>query len=276
MSPLSRGSSREPGARTFSHSGFGCRGSVVGALLAAADEVQGACGIVIRAIELALGARHRRSDHYTRLGSCPALDHWLGHSTFVITTPGGKRIVTDPWLERKPAVPADCKRIDARGSDPASPTATRITRRRRQPSRARPARPWSPIYELALWLERKGLQNVQGMGIGGTVAVAGLEVTMVAAVHTSSVVENDANVYLGRAGRFRRADGERPALLFRGRHGAVRRHAAHRARCTRPEIAFLPIGDHYTMGPGRARRGALRDARRAPGRARCTTARSRC
>ena len=30
------------------------------------------------------------------------------------------------------------------------------------------------IYELALWFERKGLANVQGMGIGGTVNVAGL------------------------------------------------------------------------------------------------------
>jgi L-ascorbate metabolism protein UlaG (beta-lactamase superfamily) len=28
---------------------------------------------------------------------------WLGHSTFIITTPGGKRIVTDPWLEGNPA-----------------------------------------------------------------------------------------------------------------------------------------------------------------------------
>jgi len=27
---------------------------------------------------------------------------WFGHSTFVIVTPGGKRIVTDPWLEGNP------------------------------------------------------------------------------------------------------------------------------------------------------------------------------
>src|SRR5580765_6797156 len=38
---------------------------------------------------------------------------WLGHSTFIITTPGGKRIVTDPWLEGNPACPADRKKIDA-------------------------------------------------------------------------------------------------------------------------------------------------------------------
>ena len=38
---------------------------------------------------------------------------WLGHSTFIITTPGGKRIVTDPWLEGNPACPADRKKIEA-------------------------------------------------------------------------------------------------------------------------------------------------------------------
>ena len=37
---------------------------------------------------------------------------WLGHATFILQTPGGKRIVTDPWLEGNPACPADRKRID--------------------------------------------------------------------------------------------------------------------------------------------------------------------
>ena len=37
---------------------------------------------------------------------------WLGHATFLITTPGGKRIVTDPWLEGNPKCPPDRKRID--------------------------------------------------------------------------------------------------------------------------------------------------------------------
>ena len=37
---------------------------------------------------------------------------WLGHATFIITTPGGKRIVTDPWLEGNPVCPPDMKKID--------------------------------------------------------------------------------------------------------------------------------------------------------------------
>ena len=36
---------------------------------------------------------------------------WYGHSTFVIITPGGKRIVTDPWLEHNPMCPPGMKKI---------------------------------------------------------------------------------------------------------------------------------------------------------------------
>jgi L-ascorbate metabolism protein UlaG (beta-lactamase superfamily) len=31
---------------------------------------------------------------------------WLGHSTFIIRTPGGKRILLDPWLTTNPSCPA--------------------------------------------------------------------------------------------------------------------------------------------------------------------------
>ena len=104
------------------------------------------------------------------------------------------------------------------------------------------------IYELALWLERKGLANVQGMGIGGTLAVAGLHVSMVPAVHTSSTVENDTNVYLGVPVGFvvRMEDGQ--AFYFAG-DTSVFGDMALIAEMYAPRIAFLPIGDHFTMGP---------------------------
>jgi L-ascorbate metabolism protein UlaG (beta-lactamase superfamily) len=89
------------------------------------------------------------------------------------------------------------------------------------------------------------------MGIGGTVSVAGLEVTMVPAIHTSSVVEDDTTVYLGQAAGFvvRMEDGQ--ALYFAGDtalFGDMRLIAEMHA----PQIGFLPIGDHFTMGPAAA------------------------
>ena len=34
---------------------------------------------------------------------------WYGHATFVLTSPGGKRIVLDPWLSGNPKAPAGAK-----------------------------------------------------------------------------------------------------------------------------------------------------------------------
>jgi len=172
---------------------------------------------------------------------------WFGHSTFVITTPGGKRIVTDPWLEGNPLCPPGMKRITeadlilvSHGHSDHTGDVVAVARATGAPVVA--------IYELALWLERKGLSNVQGMGIGGTLAVAGLQVTMVPAVHTSSTLEHDTPVYLGAPAGFvvRTEDGQ--AFYFAG-DTAVFGDMALIAEMHAPQIAFLPIGDHFTMGP---------------------------
>ena len=40
---------------------------------------------------------------------------WLGQSAFRISTPGGKVIVTDPWLIKNPLTPPQYKKLDALG-----------------------------------------------------------------------------------------------------------------------------------------------------------------
>src|SRR5512147_1151451 len=40
---------------------------------------------------------------------------WLGQSAFKITTPGGRVIVTDPWLRTNPLTPPAYKQLDAFG-----------------------------------------------------------------------------------------------------------------------------------------------------------------
>ena len=172
---------------------------------------------------------------------------WYGHSTFVITTPGGKRIVTDPWLQDNPLCPPGMKRIAeadlilvSHGHSDHTGDVVAVARATGAPIVA--------IYELALWLERRGLTNVQGMGIGGTLAIAGLHVTMVPAVHTSSTLEHDTTVYLGVPAGFvvKMEDGR--AFYFAG-DTAVFGDMTLIAEMHAPQIAFLPIGDHFTMGP---------------------------
>ena len=179
---------------------------------------------------------------------------WLGHATFIITTPGGRRIVTDPWLEGNPKCPPDQRRIDkadlillSHGHSDHSADIVPVARATNAPIVV--------VHELAGWLERKGLQNTKGMGIGGTQSVAGLEVSMTPAVHTSSTVENDVIVYLGEPVGFvvRMENGK--SFYFAG-DTALFGDMRLIGEMYTPEIAFLPIGDHYTMGPDGAARAA--------------------
>lgn len=177
---------------------------------------------------------------------------WLGHSTFVLTTPGGKRIVTDPWLAANPRCPPALKHIDAADLILLSHGHFDHAGDIEPVSRATGA-PIVAVFELANWLERKGLKNVQGMGIGGTVRIAGLEVSMVPAVHTSSVEENGSTVYLGAAAGFvvRMENGQ--SFYFAG-DTALFGDMRLIGEVYAPDIAFLPIGDHFTMGPDAAAR----------------------
>jgi L-ascorbate metabolism protein UlaG (beta-lactamase superfamily) len=177
---------------------------------------------------------------------------WLGHATFILLTPGGKRIVTDPWLEGNPACPADRKRIDkadvillSHGHSDHSGDVVAVARAT--------GAPVVTINELRLWLEQKGLQKVEGLNFGGTVSVAGLEITLVPAVHTSSVVENGVIVYLGEPAGFivKLETGQR--IYFAG-DTALFGDMRLIGELYSPEIAFLPIGDYYTMGPDAAAR----------------------
>jgi len=177
---------------------------------------------------------------------------WLGHATFIITTPGGKRIVTDPWLQGNPACPDDQKRIEtadlillSHGHSDHSGDVVAVARATNAPVVC--------VYELSLWLERKGLQSVVGMGVGGTVTVAGLAVSMVPALHTSSFVENDTVIYGGLAAGFVVRMENSQAFYFAGDtalFGDMRLIGEMYA----PDVAFLPVGDHYTMGPEAAAR----------------------
>ncbi len=172
---------------------------------------------------------------------------WYGHATFLITTPGGKRIVTDPWLEHNPKCPPGMKRIDAADLILVTHGHGDHTGDLVAVSRATGA-PIVAIHELGLWCEGKGLKNVHRMGIGGTLSVAGLSVSMVPAVHSSSASEHDTIVYLGEPTGFvvRMEDGD--AFYFAG-DTAVFGDMRLIGEMHAPKIAFLPIGDHYTMGP---------------------------
>ena len=177
---------------------------------------------------------------------------WFGHATFLFRSPGGKRILVDPWLMTNPACPEASKRIDGldlmllthgHGDHTADAVAV---------ARATGARVIAP-YELAVWLQRKGLQSVTGMNHGGTIEAAGLSITMVPALHSSSVEEDGKIVMVGNPCGYVIRFEDDVTIYFAG-DTSIFGDMHLIAELYRPLIAFLPIGDTYTMGPLQAAR----------------------
>lgn len=175
---------------------------------------------------------------------------WLGHATFLFTSPGGKRILIDPWVTGNPSSPESARKIReldliliTHGHSDHAGDAVPI-------GRASLAQVVAP-YELSVWLQTKGLQHVTGMNPGGTLQVLGLSITMVPAVHSSSVVEDGKILYLGLATGYvvRFEDG---LTVYYAGDTSVFGDMRLIGELYRPTIGFLPIGDLYTMGPEQA------------------------
>jgi len=176
---------------------------------------------------------------------------WLGHGTFLFESPGGKRIVLDPWITGNPASPEAAKKLGnldlilvTHGHNDHTGDVIPL-------ARSSGAHVVAPV-ELGDWFEAKGLKNVTGMNIGGTLKMFGMAMTMVTAVHSSSVTEPGGNaVYTGSASGFVIKFENGLTVYFAG-DTAIFADMRLIAELYRPTIAFLPIGDHYTMGPEEA------------------------
>jgi L-ascorbate metabolism protein UlaG (beta-lactamase superfamily) len=173
---------------------------------------------------------------------------WLGHSSFSLRTPGGKTILFDPWYTGNPSFPemakptkADLILVSHGHSDHITDAAAT--------AKATGATVVG-IWEVTSWLGSKGVQNLEPMNKGGTIEVKGLRVTMTDACHSSSFDENGI-VYLGEPTGFivRLENGQ--TIYFAG-DTALFGDMKLLGELYHPDIAFLPIGDRFTMGPDTA------------------------
>ena len=107
------------------------------------------------------------------------------------------------------------------------------------------------IFETCHWLESKGVKNTRPMNKGGSQKVGDVTVTMTHAVHSCGIIDDGKIIYGGEAAGYvmRLPDGR--ALYFAGDTNVFTdMHLIE--QLYHPELAFLPIGDLYTMSPREA------------------------
>src|SRR5688572_24147231 len=175
---------------------------------------------------------------------------WLGHSTFLLTTPGGKRLLFDPWLGN-PNCPPSMKKPHAdlilvsHGHFDHIGDLVSVARDTNATVVA--------IFELCDWLGRKGIQNLAPMNKGGSQQILGLGVTMTDARHSSGFLDGGQMVYMGEPAGFvvRLEDG---MTIYYAGDTCLFGDMKLIGELYKPDIAFLPIGDRFTMGPDQAAR----------------------
>ncbi|WP_274362298.1 metal-dependent hydrolase [Paenibacillus thermotolerans] len=168
---------------------------------------------------------------------------FLGHSAMLVAG-GERRVIIDPFLTGNPAaaMPAAEVKVDAviltHAHGDHFGDAIDIAKANDCPIFA--------IVELAGYCKSKGVKT-HGMNLGGSFEENGIRVQFTPALHSSSIQENGTLIYAGT-----------PAGVVLTMGGKTLYHAGDTAlfsdlklvgRRVPIDVAALPIGDYFTMGP---------------------------
>ncbi len=174
---------------------------------------------------------------------------WLGHAAFRIDTASGKRIYVDPFLNGNPKCPENeqtPERVDiiavTHGHGDHVGDTVELAKQHGCTVVA--------LVELSGWLGKQGVDaaKLPAPNKGGTVDVDGVKFTLTNAFHSGSAPDGS---YAGEPSGIVVTTEDGGRLYFAG-DTCVFGDMQLIGRIYEPDIAILPIGDHYTMGPREA------------------------
>lgn len=179
---------------------------------------------------------------------------WLGHATFLFELPNGKTLLLDPWLAGNPDCPEAFHNVRA--------DAILVTHGHFDhvgnlfEAAANSTGPLVAIFELVSWAGKKGVaeDRLVGLNKGGSVRLKelGVTVSLTHAQHSSSFDEADGTrVYLGEACGFV-LDIDDAEIIYIAGDTNLFSDMKLIGDLYEPDVAILPIGDHFTMDPKQA------------------------
>ncbi len=175
---------------------------------------------------------------------------WHGHSCFMLETGDGTRIMIDPWLDENPA--ADIKAADVQKLDYILVSHGHFDHFTDCiPLAKRTGATVISTFELVSFCQQEGVKNGHGMNIGGAYLFPFGRVKLTPAVHTGSIAGDKEGAFTTDCCGFLISLDGGPSIYHAGDTALITDMQLLQGRV---DLAILPIGDNFTMGPEDAAR----------------------